>query len=127
MCGKNSIGRSWTLKNWGSPPRVREKLETASSTFEFTGITPACAGKTQYANRPLDGKRDHPRVCGKNFYFVPFCFSFLGSPPRVREKHAIQPKWTHFNGITPACAGKTEMSGRAKQLYEDHPRVCGKN
>ena len=30
-------------------------------------------------------------------------------------------------GITPACAGKTCVSAQEKDVWRDHPRVCGKN
>ena len=29
--------------------------------------------------------------------------------------------------ITPACAGKTDLSKIQVEQYQDHPRVCGKN
>ena len=28
-------------------------------------------------------------------------------------------------GITPACAGKSELDGQPIARYGDHPRVCG--
>ena len=127
MCGKNasfSITKSLTS---GSPPRVREKHYSSTCDIAILRITPACAGKTpRYVVRFLGGE-DHPRVCGKNEKEGVTIDFGLGSPPRVREKHAIQPKWTHFNGITPACAGKTLSSYSHRGLCWDHPRVCGKN
>ena len=37
-----------------------------------------------------------------------------GSPPDVPEK-----------GITPACAGKSNIVSRFQRRTQDHPRVCG--
>ena len=66
VCGKNvscSLSRS---NKGGSPPRVREKPLPSISSFSFTGITPACAGKTLRMARKARWREDHPRVCGKN-------------------------------------------------------------
>ena len=66
-------------------------------------------------------------MCGKNFINLRDSHYFVGSPPRVREKHghSIHDDW--YIGITPACAGKTELSRIGFELPRDHPRVCGKN
>ena len=32
--------------------------------LEAHGITPACAGTTQYKTETTDNPKDHPRVCG---------------------------------------------------------------
>mgnify|MGYP001670550326 CR=1 FL=1 len=45
-CGKNWLFFSHFVFSPGSPPRVREKLETTTDTQETEGITPASAGKT---------------------------------------------------------------------------------
>ena len=70
---------------------------------------------------------DHPRVCGKNYAKIYDAVDGTGSPPRVREKpNKIELK-AETDGITPACAGKTEWVVHRYHLYWDHPRVCGKN
>ena len=51
----------------------------------------------------------------------------MGSPPRVREKHYLSARDSVWNGITPACAGKTFQHCQQFYLVWDHPRVCGKN
>ena len=112
---------------WGSPPRVREKLSFSDPVGPPTGITPACAGKTGLYVLTQKTKRDHPRVCGKNAIVGLKMVRLAGSPPRVREKLC---RWwfdKRKSGITPACAGKTSRFGNQGVLYEDHPRVCGKN
>ena len=66
VCGKNSS----TMPTWsrlpGSPPRVREKLNTSLVCNILIRITPACAGKTTIILTLKKNMRDHPRVCGKN-------------------------------------------------------------
>ena len=48
-----------------------------------------------------------------------------GSPPRMRGKdHGLQ----HIApdaGITPACAGKSQLVKAFQRRSWDHPRVCG--
>ena len=89
----------------GSPPRVRVKLIFFPLRGVFFGITPACAGKTEEADLPLDDKE--------------------GSPPRVRVKPATYMQSNRNQRITPACAGKTLPAVRHLQEFQDHPRVCG--
>ena len=107
VCGKNRMEPKMLLEKKGSPPRVREKLNKASSGNCSNGITPACAGKTSKTILQQQAKWDHPRVCGKNrdnFYAL-YCLH--GSPPRVREKRVQTNVHCVTCGITPACAGKT--------------------
>ncbi len=87
VCGKNPLIAPNAFWKPGSPPRVREKLETDFEPRKKSGITPACAGKTHrhYLQRLVPW--DHPRVCGKNFFTTREVSLGLGSPPRVREKH----------------------------------------
>ena len=85
-CGKNSVICCMCYSPLGSPPRVREKLNTTNVKEIALGITPASAGKTKERYSKMYAGVDHPRECGKN---VCSCFStvnLLGSPPRVREK-----------------------------------------
>ena len=48
-----------------------------------------------------------------------------GSPPRVRELRPRIILVDQDRGITPACAGITEVSTLQQQRKQDHPRVCG--
>ena len=50
-----------------------------------------------------------------------------GSPPQVRGKHSYLPIFGHFNGITPAGAGKTRFFSNFTSPLKDHPRRCGEN
>ena len=71
--------------------------------------------------------RDHPRVCGENFYVVYLISGRAGSPPRVRGKHRENPQNEEKKRITPACAGKTRTAISVLPEKQDHPRVCGEN
>ena len=91
----------------GSPPQVRGKRHfLASSNFRL-GITPAGAGKTFLDEPEKEEQWDHPRRCGENEMQVITARVSEGSPPQVRGKHSYLPIFGHFNGITPAGAGKT--------------------
>ena len=127
MCGKNHDSAEQKITQEGSPPRVREKPVTSLSKALGGRITPACAGKTPKVRYLPSDFRDHPRVCGKNFHLGLIPFEMPGSPPRVREKQPLIFGDEPNKGITPACAGKTELKGVQVTSDKDHPRVCGKN
>ena len=107
VCGKNKIGRTVERPTPGSPPRVREKPTSNEANARWSGITPACAGKTDRNVIRYVGGRDHPRVCGKNSIPAFGNAMTAGSPPRVREKPVFKNGVGRSTGITPACAGKT--------------------
>ena len=115
VCGKNWHAIKLNQRSRGSPPRVREKLEFRIEPVCSDRITPACAGKTHLVMVQARSVRDHPRVCGKNS-FIRFSLQLiLGSPPRVREKHAKVQSTVNKARITPACAGKTKYILFAKR------------
>ena len=66
-------------------------------------------------------------MCGKNLCCLLKLLSSVGSPPRVREELTGKPYATEDGGITPACAGRTDMPIKEITYAQDHPRVCGKN
>ena len=71
VCGEKALKTDCVRSDPGSPPRVRGKGGVASECTAYTGITPACAGKS---SRNLAGRhiqRDHPRVCGEKRHTVP--------------------------------------------------------
>ena len=117
MCGENQVVRRTRGACLGSPPRVRGKLELHAEVMQHFGITPACAGKTWRCSYCLPLKRDHPRVCGENKYFLKSLDKMKGSPPRVRGKHSVMLSCKLREGITPACAGKTNAAGMCYICY----------
>ena len=86
---------------------MRERLKLSTYWQVGTRITPARAGKTVKPGQQLTLDEDHPRSCGKDncVRYVPH--GERGSPPLVRERHAM----------CEATTGK----------FVDHPRSCGKD
>ena len=111
VCGekKKSYTKGGILP--GSPPRVRGKDAPTGISSASARITPACAGKSQQGNRLMSWVWDHPRVCGEKRWKRRTSSCMAGSPPRVRGKArrgacSGLPGW-----ITPACAGKRDLTG----------------
>ena len=107
VCGENpDVGALQGLCE-GSPPRVRGKPSGPACPRFYSGITPACAGKTILLISSRVIPRDHPRVCGENPSPLKRRNALKGSPPRVRGKPATKVLPYYRPGITPACVGKT--------------------
>ena len=66
-------------------------------------------------------------MCGKDEHNEHNHIQIIGSPPRVRERPFHVVIVNGFNGITPACAGKTLNFQNQSLRNGDHPRVCGKD
>ena len=93
----------------------------------FRRITPADAGKTTQATTSSPNAPDHPRGCGENDDGDISRLRDIGSPPRMRGKHAICYQSRHAGRITPADAGKTLLPDATAFCTKDHPRGCGEN
>ena len=89
------------------------------------GITPAHAGKRACTTTGTTRRKDHPRVCGEKTWLQLYAIARQGSPPHVRGKGAPGNVSGAHNGITPACAGKSYISGHHFCTLQDHPRMCG--
>ena len=46
VCGENLLTGTPSVSGWGSSPRVRGKRNSLDSLIVYTGLIPACAGKT---------------------------------------------------------------------------------
>ena len=125
MCGEKYEFVTEANLAQGSPPRVRGKERPRHPENANPGITPACAGKSRQMKGALLFVRDHPRVCGEKGLDGLFKLRVRGSPPRVRGKGQIHQRIDHGLGITPACAGKSQILMDTAELEVDHPRVCG--
>ena len=64
MCGNYVVNIAVNLRTEGSPPRVRELLRLVVLKHLYKGITPACAGITDFYLGRIQADWDHPRVCG---------------------------------------------------------------
>ena len=109
----------------GSPPRVRGKAMVYFIVSLWSRITPACAGKSQSFSGFQMGRGDHPRVCGEKGMQQALQCTLKGSPPRVRGKDVLHILCDVRRGITPACAGKSNLGYCLRLVPRDHPRVCG--
>ena len=125
MCGEKANCGRRKSGGVGSPPRVRGKVVPRLVLPAAGGITPACAGKSFYANKKAKTRRDHPRVCGEKQPNRDLWDVMTGSPPRVRGKELLGLRTGELNGITPACAGKRNQMSCFPACSRDHPLVCG--
>ena len=126
-CGENSFGLSNNFPQYGSPPQVRGKQQSLLKKVAGFRITPAGAGKTSKRNCSRRTRQDHPRRCGENPRLRGSAILAAGSPPQVRGKQTYM-GYSFFNDrITPAGAGKTQLSTGLPCRKGDHPRRCGEN
>ena len=86
---------------------MRGKVRAFIVRSYSSGITPACAGKSDRIAGGFYLLEDHPRVCGEKLYPFRFFLTHPGSPPRVRGKVLAYLSGDYIPGITPACAGKS--------------------
>ena len=105
VCGEKGLSIAGQMKNLGSPPRVRGKAERKCDGRMVSGITPACAGKSNALLREAGW--------------------IWGSPPRVRGKDDLAALGDVQERITPACAGKSGYLLSSVLRSGDHPRMCG--
>ena len=124
MCGEKFALRNMMNVNQGSSPRMRGKGGRTGSSGRYTGITPACAGKSAGECQRPPCPQDHPRVCGEKLLHCCFLGPASGSPLRMRGKETPLASDELIAGITPACAGKRPCGSSSHRLCRDHPRVC---
>ena len=126
-CGENLCFSSNPAEIIGSPPRMRGKPPMFVRKHFLHRITPADAGKTVRPKFHWNVSKDHPRGCGENMPLSIRWPADMGSPPRMRGKHAAINSMARGYGITPADAGKTHHQFPIHREYQDHPRGCGEN
>ena len=125
MCGEKYHEKNLHERTKGSPPHVRGKVPPPRYSGTWTGITPACAGKSFFRLVVQSVVEDHPRMCGEKKKGGSPEKSGLGSPPHVRGKDHMRGMAADIRGITPACAGKSERAFVDRCDGQDHPRMCG--
>ena len=86
VCGEKALSTFSSLKNSGSPPRMRGKVQNQEALSAGNGITPAYAGKRKSCVVQKINAWDHPRVCGEKMPCSPWGMILVGSPPRMRGK-----------------------------------------
>ena len=125
ICGEKCPHQSFQSMHQGSPPHVRGKGWNVCQVWVSPGITPACAGKSQFVHLFSPPVRDHPRMCGEKKSAQLRKPKHLGSPPHVRGKVPNMGGICVAIGITPACAGKSPRRTLCNSASRDHPRMCG--
>ena len=88
-------------------------------------ITPAYAGKSIHATLDAPPEQDHPRLCGEKVLFHIVRIKRKGSPPPMRGKGRVCCRRSSAGRITPAYAGKRQLSAFPLKFVWDHPRLCG--
>ena len=116
-CGKDPACPARSGSGGGSPPHMRERPVNGEGAEISGGITPAHAGKTFELQKRQDNHEDHPRTCGKDWNIDILAFIGVGSPPHMRERLEIVRSHHLPVGITPAHAGKTNLSPVSPVIY----------
>ena len=109
----------------GSPPHARGKGCGTAAGGRSGGITPACAGKSIFLHGFPYPFRDHPRMRGEKGWVVDRSGAVKGSPPHARGKVTLKILLSLPSGITPACAGKSDLLVQQSERFWDHPRMRG--
>ena len=109
----------------GSPPLARGIPTCIRRYRGGGGITPACAGNTGSVNLWNYENGDHPRLRGEYYLSSRQRTILTGSPPLARGIHNLLRIHVVYGGITPACAGNTNIPLDRICILEDHPRLRG--
>ena len=125
MCGEQLYVVFHFCVLLGSPPRVRGTDRLVLGHEGGGGITPACAGNSNFSILVKQPFRDHPRVCGEQDVLDTDFADLWGSPPRVRGTGQKRRDQEAAERITPACAGNSRSLRSFGCFGWDHPRVCG--
>ena len=125
MRGEQSFLRRDLSAGRGSPPHARGAVGCKELTGPVVGITPACAGSSQYCICPVMTTRDHPRMRGEQSLlgFIPIGVG--GSPPHARGAVIPHQGADLEARITPACAGSRTQNRTGAEPAGDHPRMRG--
>ncbi len=107
------------------PPLVRGKVLLLSCDSVRNGITPACAGKSEFIAPLIAVCQDHPRLRGEKKMPPVVVAQAAGSPPLARGKASFIGLLPVQRGITPACAGKSGQEWGSYWGKRDHPRLRG--
>ena len=111
----------------GSSPLTRGKLQDARVNALTTRLIPAHAGKTLWELAPDGAAWAHPRSRGENGLRRPPRRCGPGSSPLTRGKLLNNALSRVLQGLIPAHAGKTALSGASTRPPRAHPRSRGEN
>ena len=127
MRGEDIDGGVAFEMDYGSPPHARGRRVEDDFHAATCRITPACAGKTSNARGWRSRDRDHPRMRGEDACTTVARRCSAGSPPHARGRRGTGFSHIETLGITPACAGKTNLPQIPVASNSDHPRMRGED
>ena len=104
---------------------MRGKVVVNVCFSPVVGITPAHAGKRKSFRTVSISTWDHPRACGEKRRKTLLNCWRKGSPPRMRGKVMCDLSAVNLVRITPAHAGKSNITVSNVFPAGDHPRACG--
>ena len=125
ICGEKFCRPFCPALRSGSPPHMRGKATRTGKRSKKIRITPAYAGKSQWAGGLVVSIGDHPRICGEKRGAPVSLIRSAGSPPHMRGKGSFFNVLNCVIRITPAYAGKRLKRPMGDASAEDHPRICG--
>ena len=106
-CGEKSFQLQCHVREEGSPPRMRGEGLNIIRILVCRRITPAHAGRRQYAELANNKGEDHPRACGEKLSTALKRRQRTGSPPRMRGEENPVTAGLLALRITPAHAGRS--------------------
>ena len=109
----------------GSPPLARGTERETIGKINIAGITPACAGNSWVHPMKSMAIEDHPRLRGEQIGAANPCRVRQGSPPLARGTAICLAAIVATGGITPACAGNSNLVIYQCHKAGDHPRLRG--
>ena len=125
ICGDYQQVLSFDHRQVGSPLHMRGLPKLNPRHNIFVRITPAYAGTTIFRRTSRTNSQDHPCICGDYFCLLYLVLIQVGSPLHMRGL----PLYVHEDesdyGITPAYAGTTEYLNYQRNIFQDHPCICG--
>ena len=124
---ENMMRRRVPANGPGSSPLTPGKRQQLARRLEDQGLIPAHAGKTLRPWWRRGSRGDHPRSRGENHGPPSWTPGTPGSSPLTRGKHESLGLGLDRDGIIPAHAGKTPVSGLTYPATWDHPRSRGEN
>ena len=125
--GENGADALALVRNEGSSPLTRGKLDSQENVSLREGLIPAHAGKTSPTRRAAAPQRAHPRSRGENTLRAKSACKGSGSSPLTRGKPRRRPRSRQRPGLIPAHAGKTSMVRPIPVRRAAHPRSRGEN
>ena len=107
VCGEHPVVVYFVGGLSGSSPRMRGTLGDCLVLVVGSGIIPAYAGNTGFAETVQMSLGDHPRVCGEHLKMHRPEAAVWGSSPRMRGTRVVVDNVASLDGIIPAYAGNT--------------------